>query len=573
MDTALDLFRRLTGWRRIGPPINFIAGAGLLLGAAALPLTAAPVSAQSCQAAGGTGLTAAMTVASGATIANQAVDATGCDVGIFMGPGTTGVTINNVTVTGANDHGIFAEDSSDITIEDSTVSGNGVKPTPGIFDNKAIEFVGVTDSSITGSTVTYNTADGGIGIQDNGPLDSGAPLPGPSTPVPASNIVVSSNNVSHNTGGCGIVVAAHNPGGGVSDITLKANTIVSTPYKFGPTGPEIGGIVVDAPIPHTSVSGVAVEGNTITGSLIAGIAVYAGAGPGASMSSVSLTGNTLSGDGWGEAAAGRPQPEAIMVAAYPAPPGTPPATTTGTVITGNTITREYYGEWLAYTTGTTTGPNDITTFPGGVAVYNVPLPGHGYWLAGSNGSVYALGDASSYGSLAAYRLGSAQFPAPIVGIAHTIDQGGYWLVGSNGSIYTFGDARYFGSLGGYRMGSPQVPAPIAGIAATPFYASSPGALPSPGGEGYWLVGTNGSVYTFGDAEYFGSLGGYRMGSPQLPTPIAGIAPTPDGKGYWLVGTNGAAHAFGDAVALGSLGGARLPAAISAAAAVGAIPAE
>ncbi|MCL4448842.1 MAG: hypothetical protein M1483_03175 [Actinobacteria bacterium] len=44
-----------------------------------------------------------------------------------------------------------------------------VKPTPGIFDNKAVELVGVTNSSTTSTAVTYNTTNGGIGIQDNEP--------------------------------------------------------------------------------------------------------------------------------------------------------------------------------------------------------------------------------------------------------------------------------------------------------------------------------------------------------------------------------------------------------------------
>jgi hypothetical protein len=33
----------------------------------------------------------------------------------------------------------------------------------------------------------------------------------------------------------------------------------------------------------------------------------------------------------------------------------------------------------------------------------------------------------------------------IVGIAATHDDRGYWLVGSDGSVYAFGDARFFGA--------------------------------------------------------------------------------------------------------------------------------
>ena len=434
---------------------------------------ATQAAATSCLSAGTTGLTAAVLAAPNQTISGQTIDAGGCDVGIYIGPGVSGVTISNDTVTGANDHGIFAENTSGLTIENSTVTGNGVKPTPGIFDDKAIELVGVTDSTVTGNTVTYNTADGGIGIQDNGPLDSGAPNPGPSAPVATTGITVESNNVSHNTGGCGIVVAAHNPGGGVSDIVLKSNTIVSTPYKFGPTGPEVGGIVVDAPIPHTSISNVTVEDNTITGALIAGIALYAGAGPGATVSSSSLIDNVLSGDGWGEMSAGRPRPEAIMVAAYPAPPSAPPAVVTGTVISGNTITNEFYGLWLAYTSGTTSSPNTITTTPGGVSVYNLAAPGSGYWLAASDGGVFS-----------------------------------------------FGDANYFGS-----MATKHLNAPVVGIARTPYYGPVPGQQPNPGAEGYWLVASDGGVFSFGDASYYGSMGGAHLNAPVVAGSAIGIFPS------------------------------------------------
>ncbi|MDA8277259.1 MAG: hypothetical protein M0Z45_03545, partial [Actinomycetota bacterium] len=46
--------------------------------------------------------------------------------------------------------------------------------------------------------------------------------------------------------------------------------------------------------------------------------------------------------------------------------------------------------------------------------------------------------------------------------------------------------------------------------------------------GYHLVGADGGVFAFGDANYYGSM----AGSP-LNKPIVGIATTADGKGYWL----------------------------------------
>jgi cell wall-associated NlpC family hydrolase len=139
-------------------------------------------------------------------------------------------------------------------------------------------------------------------------------------------------------------------------------------------------------------------------------------------------------------------------------------------------------------------------------------------------------------------IGSATFGgigmpinAPIVAAAPTADAGGYWLAGSDGGVFTFGDARYYGSLGWTHLNQP-----IVGMAATP------------DGKGYWLVAADGGVFTFGDAPYYGSLGWTHLNQP-----VVGMEPTPDGKGYWLVAADGGIFTFGDARYYGSTGGIRL----------------
>ena len=109
---------------------------------------------------------------------------------------------------------------------------------------------------------------------------------------------------------------------------------------------------------------------------------------------------------------------------------------------------------------------------------------------------------------------------------------GYWEVGSDGGIFSFGTAHFYGSMGGTPLN-----APIVGIASTE------------DGEGYWLVAKDGGVFAFGDAHFYGS-----MGAGPLNQPIVGIASTPDGEGYWLVARDGGVFAFGDAHFYGSMGG-------------------
>ena len=60
-------------------------------------------------------------------------------------------------------------------------------------------------------------------------------------------------------------------------------------------------------------------------------------------------------------------------------------------------------------------------------------------------------------------------------------------------------------------------------------------------RGYWTVDTNGGVYAFGGAGFFGSTGGVRLNQP-----VVKLAATPTGNGYWLVASDGGIFSFGDA---------------------------
>ncbi|HVF75249.1 MAG TPA: Ig-like domain-containing protein [Acidimicrobiales bacterium] len=109
---------------------------------------------------------------------------------------------------------------------------------------------------------------------------------------------------------------------------------------------------------------------------------------------------------------------------------------------------------------------------------------------------------------------------------------GYWMVASDGGIFSFGDAGFYGSRGGQPLNKP-----IVGMAGTP------------SGRGYWFVASDGGIFTYGDAGFFGSMGGLPLNSP-----IVGMAATPSGNGYWLVAADGGIFTFGDAGFFGSMGG-------------------
>jgi SpoIID/LytB domain protein len=113
--------------------------------------------------------------------------------------------------------------------------------------------------------------------------------------------------------------------------------------------------------------------------------------------------------------------------------------------------------------------------------------------------------------------------------------GGYWADASNGAVFTFGGATYYGSAGALSLNKP-----VVGMAATADDA------------GYWLVATDGGIFSYGDAVFHGSTGGMTLNEP-----VVGMAATPDGKGYWLVATDGGIFSFGDAVFHGSTGAIKL----------------
>ena len=112
---------------------------------------------------------------------------------------------------------------------------------------------------------------------------------------------------------------------------------------------------------------------------------------------------------------------------------------------------------------------------------------------------------------------------------------GYWMDASDGGIFSFGNAKFYGSMGGIPLNQP-----VVGMART---ADS---------RGYWLVASDGGIFSFGDATFYGSTGNIHLNQP-----VVGMAATPDGGGYWLVASDGGIFSFGDATFYGSTGNIHL----------------
>jgi hypothetical protein len=107
---------------------------------------------------------------------------------------------------------------------------------------------------------------------------------------------------------------------------------------------------------------------------------------------------------------------------------------------------------------------------------------------------------------------------------------GYWMLGADGLVYSFG-----GALG--------------------FPGSVPGAVamaPRKDGKGYWVVDLQGHVFSYGSAKFFGGAPGLGAGES-----VRTISATPNGGGYWLFTNKGRAFPFGNAKSFGDMTGVAL----------------
>ena len=159
------------------------------------------------------------------------------------------------------------------------------------------------------------------------------------------------------------------------------------------------------------------------------------------------------------------------------------------------------------------------------------LAGIGIWALGYDSGHQELWDAISQ-KLGTPRgaAGNCAAPPPT-----TTGGAGYWMVASDGGIFSFGSAHFYGSMGGKRLN-----APILAMA------------PTATRHGYWMVASDGGIFSFGDGQFYGSTGNIHLNQP-----VMSMSPTPSGRGYWLVASDGGIFSFGDAQFFGSTGNVHL----------------
>ena len=277
------------------------------------------------------------------------------------------------------------------------------------------------------------------------------------------------------------------------------------------------------------------------------------------------------------------------------PPPPPPTTTTTTTPPPMTTTTTdsppgqggqkhpaqvptYQGYWVATANGSIYTFGSVPFYGSALATADAPVVGmvatpdsDGYRMVTDTGGVFTFGDAGFYGS-----TGSLVLNKPMVGMAATADGNGYWLVASDGGVFAFGDAAFYGSTGALALNKPIVgmavdarrqgvlagrvrrrhlrlrrrrastARPVRSCSTSRSWAWPP--HPTATGTGWWP--SDGGIFAFGDAGFYGSTGAHRSSTSRS----SAWQSTPDGNGYWLVASDGGIFAFGDAGFYGSASG-------------------
>lgn len=316
----------------------------ILIGAAiALILGAfAPVSAAMASPKLPNGFTAKVIAYSGQKI-HGLIDATGYDVGIYVGPGIAGVRITGATVKNANDEGILVQDTTDVQILGSTVENNALSPAAGLTEVKGIVLAGTTNVLVQGNTVIHNLH-GGISVLDDGASANVTFAPKAISPPRAgSGNVIKANYIADNLGDCGIVVSAKNVGGGVDNNVISNNTLSG----------GVGGIVLGTGFVSASiVSNTVISNNEISGGFLPGIVLHAGNlthAPG-TITGTKILNNVISSNGVGDFSGKTTGIEIFALTVGPPAWGT--SVISDTQISKNSIDNDFFGVFKLFDTGT-----------------------------------------------------------------------------------------------------------------------------------------------------------------------------------------------------------------------------
>ena len=459
----------------------------------------------------------------GAGASSTAID--GTDSGTVLTLGNDTVRVSGLTIedgSNAFGAGISSENGATLIAAYDTFSGNSASEYGGGIEN-------VSPSSLTAANDTFsgNSAGGsGAGIFD----DSGS--------ATTTDDTFSGNSAIQNGGGIyndsGSMVTnddtlsgnSADTGGGIS--TTGAITLSDTVLANN-TGGDCNGAVADGGynVDDDGTCGFSSENGSLSDNADADLGpLQDNGGPtqtmaiGPSSSAFELVPATACTQGTDQI--GNPRP------------GIPAANCDAGAY-------EYQGFTVTFAANGATGTMapETADSPTALSANSFTWAGYNFegWNTAPDGSGASYVDGATYpftANATLYAVWSASTPAPPPPTTPSSGHG-YWLAGSDGGVFAFGSARFYGSARNLTLDEPVV-----------------GSVPTADRRGYWLNAADGGVFAYGDAPFYGSIPGLGIspaGSGQrhsLNAPIVGMVPSTDGGGYFMVASDGGVFAFGDA---------------------------
>ena len=168
--------------------------------------------------------------------------------------------------------------------------------------------------------------------------------------------------------------------------------------------------------------------------------------------------------------------------------------------------------------GPTPSSYTVTPIVNGVPGTPVTVTGTSYSLpSGPVGTTYSFSIIANNANGSSESSVSNKATVPVAPAAGS----GYWTVGGDGGVFSFGPA-FYGSTGDLTLNQP-----VFAITSTS------------DGKGYWFVAKDGGVFSYGDAVFHGSVPAVGV----HVTNIVGMAADTATGGYWLVGSDGGVYAF------------------------------
>ena len=492
--------------------------------------------------------------------------------------GGTTVTITGSNLTGASAVKFGSTNATSYTVVSATqITAQAPAGAAGLT-NVTVTTVGGTSATSAANQYTYAGIPTVSGVSPSaGPLSGGNSVTITGTNLTAATAVDFGTNAAT---GCGANTATsitcNAPSGlvGQVDVTVTTAGGTSAPtagdqYTYvvapdAPTGATAVAGVTSAAVSWTApVGGTTVDSYTVTPSPSGTPVTVGGSTTSTTVSGLSagvLYTFTVSSTNPGGSTSSAPSATVLPVAVAPdstdSANGVDPSasTTSGTT----TVTASATGSGTV--TVSTYPSNPVAAFSAGSAYFDVAISAGSTFTAISfqvcglstgqgvswwNPAAQAWQPVSNFTAVGSdgcstVTVGAATSPnltqmGGTVFASTSAGMNGYWLVASDGGVFAYGDAVFYGSMGGKTLNKPIV-----------------GMMSTADGQGYWLVASDGGIFAFGDATFYGSTGGKTLNKP-----IVGMTATPGGKGYWLVASDGGVFAYGDAVFYGSMGGKTL----------------